>query len=141
MIIGQTFQWSDTSKARLETCHSMLQTVANQALSLGVIDLIVLEGHRSVERQKQLFREGYSKIDGVSKKGKHNYEPSLAIDISPYPVDWNDRDRWVWFGGFFISVGAALGIRLRWGGDWDGDLNLKEHKFWDAPHFELVGED
>ena len=31
-----------------------------------------------------------------------------------------------------------LGVRLRWGGDWDSDLEVDDNDFDDLPHFELV---
>jgi peptidoglycan LD-endopeptidase CwlK len=31
-----------------------------------------------------------------------------------------------------------MGIEIRWGGDWDGDGDLSDHKFNDLPHFELI---
>jgi peptidoglycan L-alanyl-D-glutamate endopeptidase CwlK len=27
---------------------------------------------------------------------------------------------------------------MRWGGDWDGDGDTKDERFFDGPHFELV---
>lgn len=33
-----------------------------------------------------------------------------------------------------------LGVRITWGGDWDGDKSFKDNKFNDLPHFEYRGE-
>jgi hypothetical protein len=54
----------------------------------------------------------------------------MAIDLVPYPVNWNDRERFLRFGGFVCGLAAGMGIRIRWGGDWG--------KGWDMPHFELA---
>tara|TARA_R110000787_G_scaffold165251_5_gene278359 strand:- start:4573 stop:4992 length:420 start_codon:yes stop_codon:yes gene_type:complete len=44
----------------------------------------LVEGHRPVERQQLLFTRGLTQLDGVTKLGKHNFNPSLAIDVYPY---------------------------------------------------------
>jgi len=30
-----------------------------------------------------------------------------------------------------------MGIRLRWGGDWDMDFKVMDNRFDDFPHFEV----
>jgi len=64
--------------------------------------------------------------------------PSLAVDAAPYPIDWNDRDRWMRFSGFVLGVARAYGVTLRWGGDWDRDWDVADNRFNDWPHFEIV---
>ena len=129
------------SKERLATAHADLQIIANEVIK--VYDFTVLEGHRSIDRQNQLFHEGKSKIDGTTKKGKHNYAPSLAIDIAPYPIDWNDRERFYFLAGLMIATAERLkdegkiNHSLRWCGDWDMDGSFKDQRFDDLPHFEL----
>jgi hypothetical protein len=61
----------------------------------------------------------------------------LAVDVAPYPVDWNDKERFYYFAGFVKGVASSLGISIRWGGDWNSDNNLKNQTFFDLPHFEL----
>ena len=66
--------------------------------------------------------------------------PSLAVDVVPYPVDWQDRERMTYFAGFVMGIARVkFGISLRWGGDWDLDTDLKDNKFDDLPHFEIKG--
>ena len=36
-----------------------------------------------------------------------------------------------------MSVANRLGLKVRWGGDWDGDFEFKDQNFHDLPHFEL----
>lgn len=133
------YQFSNKSRERLETCHPDLQRVVRRVMEMQVMDFTILEGHRSVDRQQQLFKQGASKIDGVTRKGKHNYLPSLAVDIAPYPIDWQDHRRFLVFAGLMFAAAAEEGVKLRWGGDWDGDFNMGEHSFVDLPHFELKG--
>tara|TARA_E500000305_G_C3918212_1_gene186781 strand:+ start:354 stop:692 length:339 start_codon:yes stop_codon:yes gene_type:complete len=105
------------------------------------IDVTVLEGHRSVERQAELFRQGKSKLDGSpGKMSKHNHKPSLAVDVAPYPIDWQDRERFIACAFFIKGIASQMGIKLRLGADWNGDFRITE-SFFDAPHFELVNDD
>lgn len=135
-----TAQLSQRSLDRLNTCDEKLVRVVRRAEQLSPFDFTVLEGHRSVERQKELFDQGYSKIDGISKMGKHNYFPSRAVDLAPYPVSWDQKELWKFdvLAGVMFAAAALEGVSLRWGGDWDMDGNRQEHSFLDLPHFELV---
>ena len=54
-----------------------------------------------------------------------------------YPIDWEDRERFSYFAGFVKGVAWRLNIRVRWGGDWDGDTELSDNNFDDLVHFEL----
>ncbi len=99
-------------------------------------DCTILEGHRGEERQNFLEESGQSKVRYPD--GKHNSTPSNAVDVAPYPIDWEDRERFVLFAGFVLGVARAQGIKLRWGGDWSMDWTTKDNTFFDGPHFELL---
>ena len=60
------------------------------------------------------------------------------MDVVPYPVDWNNRERFLHFTGFVLGMATAQGIKLRLGIDWDGDHHFNDQHFHDGPHFELV---
>ena len=113
---------------------------------IEVYDIKILEGHRAVSVQKEMYAQGRTKpgniitnIDGVRQKGKHNYFPALAVDVVPYPIDWNDRERFVFMAGIIKGVAHAKGIKIRWGGDWDQDTDLGDRNVpMDLPHIELV---
>lgn len=128
-------RFSNRSKAALETCHPELQRLLNEAIRH--IDFSVLEGHRGKEAQNDAFRRGYSKLPWPH--GKHNSTPSLAVDIAPYPIDWKDTERFVLFAGFILGLASQMGLAVRWGGDWDRDYRVKDERFRDLGHFELVG--
>ena len=121
---------------RLASCHSDLRLLFSEVAKH--YDLTIICGHRNKEDQDEAFRTGKSKVQWPN--GKHNSQPSLAVDAVPYPIDWNDKDRFYHFAGFVRGVAAQLGIKIRWGGDWDGDFNLKNQNFFDLPHWELVEE-
>ena len=121
------------SKERLATCDERLQEVFNEVIQF--VDCSVLEGHRSQERQDKLYDEGKTKVKYPN--GRHNSSPSRAVDVTPYPVDWEDRERQTLFAGFVLGIARAKGIKLRWGGDWDMDFKVMENRCDDFPHFEV----
>lgn len=127
-------KFSNLSKAALATCHPLLQQVMEEAIRH--IDFTVLEGHRGKEAQNKAFDDGFSKVRWPN--GKHNKTPSLAVDIAPYPIVWNDTERFVYFAGFIMAIAAMKGIPLRWGGDWNRNTQVKDEKFRDWGHFELI---
>lgn len=100
------------------------------------MDIKVICGTRSKEEQAIAFLEGRSKVQFPNSM--HNTTPSKAVDIVPYPVDWNDVRRFYLMGGYVLATAEALGIRVRWGGDWNGNLDIKDQNFHDLPHIELV---
>ena len=99
------------------------------------MDCSVLEGHRSKDRQNSLYAEGKTKLRYPN--GRHNEYPSRAVDVVPYPVDWNDRERFHLFAGFVIGTAMSMGTNLRWGGDWNQNWEVDDNKFDDFPHFEI----
>lgn len=136
-----------TSKMRLDTCEKELQLLFNKVIKY--YDCIIIQGHRSIEEQQRLFKEGKSKIDGISRKGNHNYYPSRAVDVAPYfsktpHVRWNDSNSFYHFAGFVRGVAQLLHdtgtmqYRLRYGGDWNQNMNIHDQTFNDLVHFELV---
>lgn len=129
-------KYSKRSKSRLSTCHEDLQKIFNEVIKH--IDCTILEGYRGKERQDRFFEEGKTKVKYPD--GRHNFYPSRAIDVTPYPVAWDDRDRQILFAGFVLGVGNSMDIELRWGGDWNMNYNTGDNPFDDYSHFELVDE-
>lgn len=125
------------SKERLLTCDDKLQQLFNEVIKH--YDCTVVCGHRGKDDQEQAVREGKSKV--AFPNSKHNKLPSKAADVVPFPIDWNDKIRFYHFAGYVLGVAKTLGIKVRWGGDWNSNLNFKDEKFMDLPHFELVGGD
>ena len=126
-------RYSNKSKERLASCDERLQDVFNEVIKY--VDCSILEGHRSKERQNKLYDENRTKVKYPN--GRHNSSPSKAVDVTPYPVDWEDRERQTLFAGFVIGIARGMGIRLRWGGDWDMDFHVMDNRFDDFPHFEV----
>ena len=123
------------SKSRLKGVDSQLINVLNEGCKY--FDITVIEGLRSQERQNELVAQGKSK----TKFGKH--VQGKAVDIAPYPIDWNARDDFHYLGGFVFGIASQMGINIRWGGDWsDSSLSqnrrtTKDNNFDDLVHFEI----
>ncbi len=129
-------KFSEKSHAKLSTCHLLLQRVFHEVVR--DFDCTILEGHRDEVRQNQMVDEGKSQVRWPD--GKHNTVPSLAVDVAAYPIDWEDRERQTLFAGYVLATAKAIGITLRWGGDWDRDTEVRDNSFDDLVHFEIVGD-
>ena len=99
-------------------------------------DISILSGYRGQVEQTEIYNGGFSKTPWP--QSKHNNDPSHAVDIAPYPVDWDDTDRFIYVAGMVIYCARYHNIKLRWGGDWSMDDMRTVHSFKDLGHFELV---
>ncbi|MBT3810731.1 MAG: M15 family peptidase [Rhodospirillaceae bacterium] len=127
-------RFSDKSISNLTTCDTRLQQVLLRVVH--DFDCTILEGHRDRERQNRMVDEGKSRVRWPD--GKHNTVPSRAVDVAAYPIVWDDRERQTLFAGFVLATAKAMGIELRWGGDWSMDFEVKDNRFDDLVHFEIV---
>lgn len=129
-------KFSKTSMNRLETCHEDIQKVFLHVISH--YNCTIVQGHRDKKTQNKYYTEGKSKLQWPNSK--HNTKPSRAVDVAPYidgKISWNKEQCYA-FGGFVLGVAAMMGIKLRWGADWDGDKNINDQSFNDLVHFELL---
>ena len=122
------YKASKRSKENLKGVDERLVLLVGYALAISKVDFVVVEGLRSTERQKQLYREKKSKCDGVTKISKH--QEGKAIDV--YYVGWKNSDspddeRWKKLIETFKLAGKNLNLKLNFGYDWN----------WDNPHIEL----
>ena len=125
------------SEKKLATCHADLQRVCNEAIKY--FNFTVVCGIRGKEEQNKAFNEKKSKTPWPMSK--HNAIPpklSNAVDLAPFPIKWNDTDRFYYLAGFIMGIAAKMGIQLRYGGDWDRDTEVQDEKFKDIGHFEVV---
>ena len=129
-------RFGSKSRTKLDTCDERIQILFNEVIR--EIDCTILEGERGEERQNFLFDSGQSKVRYPN--GKHNSSPSRAVDVAPWPIDRENRERFILFAGYVLGTAKGMNIPLRWGGDWNKDWNTKDHTFFDGPHFELVDE-
>lgn len=127
-------EFGEKSILKLDTCHPHLVTLAEDVVK--VYDVTVISGHRSPEEQEMLFEMGQSKLRGG--QSKHNATPSEAVDLAPWPIDWKDLNRFYFVAGLMFQAADHHGIEIRWGGDWNRNMDFKDQNFFDLPHFELV---
>ena len=100
------------------------------------MDVTIIEGVRSTKKQQKYFKSNASKIDGIKKKSQHQL--GKAVDLMPYPIDWNDRERIHYMGGMLRGIASQHpDINARWGGDWDSDGEIKDNSFDDLVHIEI----
>lgn len=151
------------SKERLNGVHPKLVAVVVKAISISKQDFTVLEGVRTPERQRQLYGQGRTAAELAKVGLKPHYakpkEPKVtwtltsnhfpnkatgsghAVDLAPWPIDWEGPVRFPKFDAIAEAMFAAakdLGVKIRWGADWDMDGKPRERGETDSPHFELV---
>lgn len=122
------YKASKRSKENLKGIDERLILLVGYALAISKVDFVVVEGLRSTERQKKLYREKKSKCDGITNISKH--QEGKAIDV--YYVGWKNSDspddeRWKKLIETLKLAGKKLGLKLTFGYDWG----------WDNPHIEL----
>ena len=111
------------SKQSLSGVHVDLVAVVKKAIEITEVDFSVIEGIRHIERQRQLVK------DGKSTTLNSRHLTGHAVDMVPYPVDWEDLERFESMAEAMKLAAEELEIPIVWGGDWKS--------FYDAPHFEL----
>lgn len=124
-----TFKLGPRSVARLKGVHPNLVKVVTRALALSEVDFTVLEGLRTMERQKVLVEAGSSQ----TLKSRHL--TGHAVDLGAWvddQVDWS----WPLYSKIADAMKQAskkLNVPIEWGGDWG--------TFKDGPHFQLPWEE
>ncbi len=128
------YRFSNKSIARLNTCDKQLWNVMNDVLNY--FDISILDGYRDRERQDNLFRLKATRVEYPGSK--HNVLPSKAVDVAPYPINFNDIERYYFLAGLVKVISEKMAIKIRWGGDWNGDNDFKNQHFYDLGHYELI---
>lgn len=117
-------------ESRLTGVHPDLVRVIRRAALLTDLPFCVLEGVRTVERQKVLFAQKATTtmnsrhIPGADGLGK-------AVDIAPTiggKVSW-DWPLYYRLAAIVKTAAAEEGVPIEWGGDWKS--------FKDGPHWQL----
>jgi peptidoglycan L-alanyl-D-glutamate endopeptidase CwlK len=119
------FKLGTRSRACLVGVHPDLVYVVELAIEITAVDFTVLEGVRTVERQRSLFASGASRtLDSRHLTGH-------AVDLAPWirgsvSWEWTDYHR---LAPSVKRAAAEVGIPVEWGGDWKS--------FPDGPHWQL----
>ena len=120
-----SFKFSQRSLDNLAGIHPDLVAVMHKAIEITPIDFAVIEGLRTVKRQKALFESGATRTMNSRHLTGH------AVDVAAY-VDGGIRWDWPLYDSLSIAIKKAakdLDVVITWGGDW---VNFK-----DGPHYEL----
>lgn len=135
-----TYQLSQRSLKNLEGVNPKLVAVVKRALELSTQDFMVIEGLRTQARQDELWAQGRTKPGAIVTwtKDASSHGTGHAVDICPYPVDWTDLKKFDAIAVAMFAAAAELGVKLRWGADWDQDNKPRERGESDSPHFELA---
>lgn len=139
------FSLSNRSLNSLTGVHPDLVVVVKKAIKITKQDFVVLEGLRTQARQDELWAQGRTKpgpvvtwVKDVSSHGVHEDGFGHAVDICPYPVDWQDLKKFDAISEAMFAAAKEVGVTLRWGADWDMDGFPREKGESDSPHFELA---
>lgn len=125
------YNLSDRSLTRLTGVHSDLVRVVKRAIQITDIDFTVLEGLRTVARQRQLVAQGASK----TMKSRHIH--GFAVDLAPmldFDGDGDKEVSWSWphyhrLAPFIQEAARLENVPIEWGGLW--------RSFRDGPHWQL----
>jgi peptidoglycan L-alanyl-D-glutamate endopeptidase CwlK len=118
-----SYKLGTRSLQNLSGVHPDLVAVVKLAITITEQDFTVIEGIRNINRQRELFKAGKS----TTMNSRHI--TGHAVDMVPWPVDWNDLERFEVMAEAMKQAAEELDIPIVWGGDWKS--------FYDAPHFEL----
>lgn len=132
------FKLGKTSLARLKGVDECLVKVVMRAIEISEVDFTILEGLRSLERQRELYAQGRTtpgKIVTWTMNSRH--VEGKAVDLVPSPVDWNDLEKFNKIKDAMFQAAREIDVNLRWGADWDGDGKYREKGEYDSPHFEV----
>ena len=117
------YRLSNRSLQSLSGVHPDLVAVVKLAITITEQDFTVIEGIRNINRQRELYKAGKS----TTMNSRHI--TGHAVDMVPWPVDWEDIERFEIMAEAMKLAAKELDIPVVWGGDWKS--------FYDAPHFEL----
>lgn len=119
------FKLGPRSLLNLRGVHPDLVRVVKRAIGISTIDFTVIEGLRSLARQKELLAKGATK----TLRSRHLH--GFAVDIAPY-VGGSIRWDWPLFDHIENAMKEAArleNVKIEWGGDWV--------TFKDGPHWQL----
>jgi peptidoglycan LD-endopeptidase CwlK len=119
------FVLSARSRARLQGVHPHLVRVVRRAIVLTTVDFSVVEGVRTLAKQREYFLKGKSKTMNSRHLTGH------AVDLAPWvngTIDWDDRRAFTKVADAMKCAALAEDVVIEWGYDlWK----------WDMPHFQL----
>ena len=138
------YYFGNGSWNKLKTTHPEIRRLFIECIKH--FNLTVLCGKRGEGEQELALRSGASTVkypnsihnvdNPINKDGKG----VRAIDVAPFPMDWNDLERFVYVGGKIMMIAKRLKIPMRVGFDWNRDSRMRDDKkrkaLRDYPHYE-----
>ena len=120
------YKFGKTSLRRLNGVHPFLAAVCHEALGVCDVDFSVVDGVRTVERQREYYQAGTSQtLDSYHLYG-------LAVDLVPYiggKLEWDDDDG-------YKAIAEAMNFVSR-KHRWEFIRNGFEMWGWDKPHWQM----
>ena len=138
-IDGLSYRWGNRSLSHRDRLAGGLTALFDRALEMSPFDLSITDSHRTLEEHEAL-PDGATQVSW--EDSKHSTFPSMAGHLDPYPINYDDWLRYYVLAGVVMAAARDLSMldRVRWGGDWDRDLNLAEESFRDLAHWELIDD-
>lgn len=145
--MASSFRFGARSERNLEGVNQKLVDVVRKALEISTVDFAVIEGLRTVERQKELYSIGRTRPGRkVTWTLKSKHIDGLAVDLLPVNPktglldggSWEDTEALDAVAEAMFYAAASLGVKLRAGLDWDGDGVYREKGESDQVHYELI---
>lgn len=142
------YKLSKRSLTNLQGVNTNLVKVVQRAIEIAKQDFMVTEGLRSREQccinygkgrtAQQCTQKGVpakyaqpniSKVTWLNNPFASKHSQGRAVDLVPYPVDWNDLAKFRSIAEAMKQAAKELNVTINWGGDWQ--------KTKDYPHFEV----
>lgn len=131
------------SNTNLVGVHPKFVSVVNRAAEICDVEFTVIEGVRTKERQAKLYAQGRTEAGQIvtwTLNSNHFVNPKTgyghAVDILP-ATGWNDLNGFNAVAESMFIAANELGVKIRWGADWDKDGKYREKGENDSPHFEI----
>lgn len=138
------YRFSKSSRKNLDEAHQDFTILFEKVLKER--DCKVIEGERGKELQNALYDAGKSDLRHPNSKHNKKFGENKvnAVDVVPWPVDWNDKEIFYHFVGYVKGIADELyregkiSAKIRCGADWDGDFSFKDQTLHDLPHYERI---
>ncbi len=136
-------KWDKISVERMEGLHPDLRKGLNIAIQLTPFPFRVIDGVRTLERQKQLLKIGATKTlrsrhipkvpKGYNKAYSHAFDAVPLVDLNNNgKIETSEMFHWPLYhrmAPFIKQAFKDAGVPIEWGGDW--------RSFKDGPHWQL----
>lgn len=128
------FKLSNRSLSRLNGVHPDLVKVVKRAIEITEHDFSVAEGVRSKAQAEANAAKGTGIANSLHIPQSDGF--AHAVDLHPYPLDWNNLKSFKTVADAVFKAADELGVLIQWGADWNNNGVVGERSEWDYPHFQ-----